>query len=127
MGCHLITVNLIMKIGCVNSCATHHNVMHQHLMVKVEPNENEETTERKNIKTTCVNNKMDKMMRIGSCFKCKYFIKCKDPRFIQYSKCALFGYRTGRDITYEFANACRKSDGKCGGKYFTPNDVGRHH
>ena len=71
---------------------------------------------------------MISVTKISSCFKCKYLIKCADPKFIQYSKCALFGYKdTNGDITKEFANICLKSDALCGGKHFKINDIGRHH
>lgn len=63
---------------------------------------------------------MISITKVTTCNKCKYLIKCLDPDILKYSKCALFGYKnqTG-DITYEFANICRKSRGLCGGKYFT--------
>ena len=66
---------------------------------------------------------MNSVTKITSCNKCKYFIKCIDPNFVQYSKCALFGYKAQSDTfyTYEFANICRKSVNLCGGKYFTFN------
>jgi len=71
---------------------------------------------------------MISVTKITTCNKCKYFIKCVDPKFIQYSKCALFGYKNPKgEIIYEFANTCRKSGGLCGGKYFTFNHIGRHH
>ena len=52
---------------------------------------------------------MISVTKITSCNQCKYFIKCLDPNFIQYSKCALFGYKTQTETLYEFANICRKT------------------
>jgi len=57
---------------------------------------------------------------LNPCQQCIYFEPRDHPFTTSLSKCKRFGERdpTTGIITYEYADLCRKSDAKCGGKQF---------